>query len=355
MTEYDTLKHVVVGIESYENTKIVDTTLKHFFKDNIRDYYRDENFNSYHISDKLLLERKQDIDNLCDVLIDNNIKVTRPAQCGRLKSVKTPHFSSVYYSNSNVRDLTLTLDDCIITAQTTVRSRYFENTDLNEILYDQFIKNDKKLISPPLATLCDNKLDFIDWKIWSSRNDHVFDDRYEILFDAANCIKVTDEDIMMNIGNQNHYNGYLWLTKVLPHKSIHPVHLCDNHIDGTILPLRHGVFLANTCYLDGDIKDYLPNKFKSWKIIEVNDRKLNPEIYDKTTLSGPQLASYEGIDINVLSISPDTVIVQDTATRVIDSLLKNGFNVIPIQFRHGTVFGGGIHCTTLDLERVKNE
>lgn len=351
MTEYDTLKRVVVGVENYENSKLVDVTLKHFFKDNLKDYYRDENFTSYNVSDECIEERKQDLDGLAQLLSNEGIDVLRPNSCNRLKSIKTPFFSSIFYSNSNVRDLTLTVGNKIITSQTTVRSRYFENILLNDILVEEINKHDKIVLSPPLASLADDKLDLCDWREYVKIDDKQFDSNYEILFDAANCIKVTSNDIIMNIGNHNHYNGYIWLKKILPEINIHPVYLCDNHIDGTLLPIRDGVFLVNSCFLKDNIKQYLPKKFHSWHFIEVNERKLDPEIYDKLILTGPQLATYEGIDINVLSISPDKIIVQDSAVHVMDKLDKNGFTVLPVKFRHGVLFGGGIHCSTLDLCR----
>lgn len=351
MTEYNTLKRVVVGVENYENSKIVDTSLKHFFKDNLKDYYRDENFTSYNIPNKYIDERKCDLNNLAIFLQNEGIEVLRPLPCNRLKTIKTPYFNSVFYSNSNVRDLTLTINNKIITAQTTIRSRYFENTLLNEILYDETLKYNKLLISPPLASLSDDKLDWCDWREYATLNNKHFDTRYEILFDAANCIKVTNTDIIMNIGNRNHYNGYVWLKQILPKINIHPIYMCDNHIDGTILPIRDGIFLVNTCFLKHDIRYYLPKKFHNWEFIEVNEKKLNPKIYDELLLSGPQLATYEGIDINVLSLSPNKIVVQDSAVHVIDKLDKRGFEVLPIQFRHGVLFGGGIHCSTLDLER----
>ena len=351
MTEYGTLKRIVVGVENFENTKIVDVTLKHFFKDNLKDYFRDESFTSYTVSDKVISERKEDLDNLASTLSALGIEVVRPQPCHRLKQIKTPFFNSVFYSNSNVRDLTLTLRNKIITAQSTVRSRYFENILLNDILYQEIFKYKKQVLSPPLGSLADETIDFSEWREWVDKKEKNIDLRYEVLFDAANCIKVTPEDIIMNIGTQNAYNSYIWLKSLLPEINVHPVYLCDNHIDGTILPIDEGTFLVNACFLRQDIRSYMPEKFKNWNYIEVNDRKLDPAVYDQSTLTGVQLATYEGIDINVLSISPKKIIVQSSATSVIDKLEKNGYDLIPIQFRHSTIFGGGVHCSTLDLER----
>ena len=166
-------------------------------------------------------------------------------------------------------------------------------------------------------------------------------------------IKVTNNDIIMNVTNKNMYNGYKWLRSILPlHINIHTISISDNHIDGTILPIKEGLFLANTCFLNKNIKDFLPDKFKNWNIIESNNEKLPYEEYDNAFLQGPKLASYEGIDINVLSLSPNKILVQDTFNkRNIDDLEKYNVESVSLQFRHSTIFGGGLHCSTLDLER----
>ena len=53
--------------------------------------------------------------------------------------------------------------------------------------------------------------------------------------------------------------------------------------------------------------------------------------------------------MNVLNI--DEIIVNEDSINVIEQLNKLKFNVIPIKFRHSELFAGGIHCSTLDLER----
>lgn len=350
MKEYGKLKKVIVGVDNFENTRLVDKTLKLFFKDNLHDYYLNDYFSQYEISDKIIKERQEDLNNLALTLEKNNIEVIRPNKCEKIKPVKTPDFKSILYSNSNVRDLSICIQDMIICSYSSVRCRFFENQLLYDILLEE-IKNGKKVITPPLPTVSLSKIDMEDWREFDNFNKKLYDG-YEILFDCANCIKVTDNDIIMNVTNKNSYNGYKWLESILPlNIKLHPITLCDNHIDGTLLPIREGVFIANTCYLKKDIKHYLPNKFKNWKIIESNDKKYDKKIFDKDMLDAPQLASWEGIDMNILSISDDTIVCQDTLDYCLDELYKNNFNIIPIKFRHGTLFGGGIHCSTLDLER----
>ena len=351
MREYGDLKRVIVGVDNYEKTKLVDKTIKLFFKDNLNDYYLSDYFSKYEVSEKIIEERQLDLNNLAKVLEQNNITVIRPNLCKRMKPVTTPDFKSNMYSNSNVRDLSIVIQDIIICSFSSVRSRFFENQLLYDILIQE-IKNGRKVITPPLPTISLSKIDNEDWREFDTFDNKLYDD-YEILFDCANCIKVTDNDIIMNVTNKNSYNGYKWLVSVLPTNiKVHPITLCDNHIDGTLLPIREGVFIANTCFLDKDIKHYLPNRFKNWKIINSNDKKYDKNIYDRDVLDIPQLATWEGIDQNVLSISDNTIVCQDTLNYCLDELYDNGFNIIPVKFRHGNIFGGGIHCSTLDLERV---
>jgi len=63
------------------------------------------------------------------------------------------------------------------------------------------------------------------------------------------------------------------------------------------------------------------------------------------------LASQAGMDINILSIDENTVVVNKDAVETIKVLEDNSFRVIQIQLRHSESFGGGIHCSTLDLQR----
>ena len=54
---------------------------------------------------------------------------------------------------------------------------------------------------------------------------------------------------------------------------------------------------------------------------------------------------------SVLSISPQTVLVDSRQIKLRKLLEKNGLEVIPITLRHMYTQGGGIHCATLDTVR----
>jgi len=57
------------------------------------------------------------------------------------------------------------------------------------------------------------------------------------------------------------------------------------------------------------------------------------------------------IAMNMLSIDPETVIVDRAQTQLITTLERHGITVIPHTLRHSRTLGGGFHCVTLDLWR----
>jgi glycine amidinotransferase len=110
------------------------------------------------------------------------------------------------------------------------------------------------------------------------------------------------------------------------------------------------MFLLDPKY--GKIMDLLPEKFRKWKFLipDENDLRKNIDVSGMTDID-IRLASSRGMDINVLSLDENTVVAYDKAVCVIDLLERNGFEVIPVSFDNGEIFAGGIHCSTLDLER----
>jgi glycine amidinotransferase len=107
------------------------------------------------------------------------------------------------------------------------------------------------------------------------------------------------------------------------------------------------MFLVNSRY--PYLRNWLPVKFQKW-------RHLYPVDVDDIDVSGMtdidiRLASSRGMDINVLSVDENTVVVNKRAVGVRRLLERHGFTVIDVQLEHCEIFGGGIHCSTLDLVR----
>ncbi|MBW2240178.1 MAG: hypothetical protein JRF39_14390 [Deltaproteobacteria bacterium] len=56
--------------------------------------------------------------------------------------------------------------------------------------------------------------------------------------------------------------------------------------------------------------------------------------------------------MNLYSINPNLVLVDQDQTGLIKFLEKQGLDVIPLKFRHAKMLGGGFHCVTLDIRRT---
>ena len=56
--------------------------------------------------------------------------------------------------------------------------------------------------------------------------------------------------------------------------------------------------------------------------------------------------------MNLFSINPNLVVVDQDQTALIKLVEKQGLEVIPLKLRHAKMLGGGFHCVTLDIRRT---
>ena len=166
----------------------------------------------------------------------------------------------------------------------------------------------------------------------------------EILFEAANCIRVND-DILYQVSNTGNEKGARWLQSVLGDK--YKVHLCKNlysyaHLDSTIIPLREGLVLYNASRVTEDNE---PELFKSWDKIWID------ECHSTKLWTNLPWGASEWIGLNLLSINPNLVIVDQKQKQLIEKLEKHNMEILPLELRHDRLLAGGFHCVTLDLKR----
>lgn len=349
---YSKLKSVIVGRELELSRRIADITFKTFYKENLGEKIYEDPFEEYRINSDLLYERIEDLDNLAKVLERENIKVYRPDPIKKVIQVKTPNFSTELSSASNVRDLTFVYQNKLIETPTFVRNRYFENLNMNNIFYKIWDRGNGGIwIKSPFQKLTEETIDLDPWN--TKRNFNDIPKNFEMAIDGAQYIRINENECFVNISTYNHMLGHLWIKQLFPDVKFYELYqLIDNHLDGAFNILREGVFLVNPKYYN--LKDILSkrfgDRFENWKYLipEETNRYYD---YKNATDIGFELASIRGMDINVLSISPDTVVVSSDAYSTIDILEKNNFNIIPVQLRHSEIFAGGIHCSTLDLWR----
>jgi glycine amidinotransferase len=348
-TEWGRLREVIVGRELELPHRIMDTTFRAFYASNIR-HTQFAAYDEYKISADLIQERIEDLDGLANILASLGVTVLRPDSVTKSVPFTTPEFKSLLSSASNVRDLTLTYRDMIIETPPLIRGRYFENRNMHQIFKRHFYDGSKWLRAPDVLMTSDS----FDSEEWDNPRDfdHIDFARWDLGIDAAQYLKL-GQDVFCNISTYNHHLGARWVEQILgPDVNIHMIDsMVDNHLDGNILPLRPGVFLVNESALEKPIKEYLPQKFHNWTFINSDNGEIKVKNYDNQSTPFVQLCSYRGMDMNVLSVDENTVLVNDDAHHTIRVLEEAGFNAIPVRLRHCELFGGGIHCSTLDTVR----
>lgn len=345
-TSFGKLKEIIIGRELELPKRITDITFRQFYRQSLGEKIYEVPFDDYHINTQLIKQRNEELDNLSNTLTNLGVIVHRPKILDKIISFSTPHFKSELSSASNVRDITLVYKDKIIETPTNVRNRYFENLSL----YDTFNKVWEKgkggqWIRCPHTEITENTIDLQHWQ--DKRDYSNIPENYVMAIDGAQFLRI-GKDVIVNINSYNHWLGYEWIKSFFPESEFHVIHMADNHIDGSLICLKPGVFLCNPIY--GDIRKYLPKKFNNWKYLYPKDLTANIDVTNMTDID-IRLASSRGMDINVLSVDENVVLVTDRAIGVADILDKNGFTVIPIKLEHGEIFAGGIHCSSLDLNR----
>lgn len=290
--EYASLKSVLLGtVDNFawpKDDKAFDKSIQQ------SDFAR---FFDYSVDDRVLNEAQDDLNRLQSELEKRSIRVFRP-------SVDRSNWA---YS---ARDILFTYGDKIIQCPTPFASRSDELR-----LYKDLESVD--VIHAPIPT-----------------NDS------DPIFDGANVCKFDDHLLYLESSTGNRA-GAKWLQRTLDTEVItwNGVYAFA-HIDSTLASLNENTILVNARRVKPDqLPTFLRDKKKIW-VEEIAERD-----YDKFPFASAW------IGMNVLSIDPETVIVDEIQTKLIQQLNDNGFDVIALPMRQSRTLGGGFHCVTLDLVR----
>lgn len=346
-TEWGNLKEIIVGdcvnIDQYN----VEFSFKLFFHDNIKDQILKE---SISLQKRVIEQRQEDLDGLAKTLQEMGINVLRPRKLDRIASFKTPYFEDYSRPVDNPRDQVLIYGDRIIETPCIWRGRYFEN-DLMKDIFQKYFDRGARWTTAPRPMMKDESFDLsyvqrdvqstIDWGYYDK-----LEKSYEIMFDGAQCLKF-GRDIIMNVSNKNHKLGAKWLEKALGSAvKVHTVELTDHHIDGMFMPLRPGLLLFNASGMKEQTHK-LPPGLQKWNHVVVPHPMGNH--------SGPISLASSNITVNVLPINDKKVMIFGNSLEEChplgELLCAEGFEVVPTVLRHSRLFGGGLHCVTLDTVR----
>jgi len=253
----------------------------------------------------ILEEAEEDLEGLVEIFNKNNVQTIRP-------STDSEHWA---YS---ARDILLCAGAHIIECPTQFKSRKAEA--------DLYL--DLKVSA---------KNNAVKWT--ESLSPEYKDDP---CFDAANICKF-DNHLLYLVSSTGNKEGAEWLQQqvgtdfeVVVWENIY----AHAHIDSTIVSLNSSTVLFNA---DRVKEESIPNFLRSHTHIWIDD--VMPRSFYKFPFAS------KWIGLNLLSINPETVVVDPIQVALIEKLEYNNFNVIEHSLRHSRTLGGGHHCVTLDILR----
>jgi N-dimethylarginine dimethylaminohydrolase len=245
-------------------------------------------------------EATQDLNRLVEILTKRNIEVHRPVT------------SKTHWAYS-ARDIILTVGDMVIQCPTPFESR------ASELQMYPFLHDCNVIKAPRPIKQSDPS------------------------FDAANVLKFGDK-LLYSLSHSANEAGADWLQQQVGNAyEVIKWSVVDHditHIDSTMLSLDKNTILVNASRVR---EDQLPAFLKDFRKVWVDD------IEARDFFHFPYASKWIGM--NVLSLDPETVLIDDLQTGLAENLRSNGFQVITTSIRQSRTLGGGHHCVTCDLER----
>jgi glycine amidinotransferase/scyllo-inosamine-4-phosphate amidinotransferase 1 len=295
--EWGTLKEVVVGTATGANWPLNDTV---FSQESEKTTWRETPVPSGPVPQWIIDETNDDLEMLCDVLKSFDVRVHRPT------------------------DLDFVATDGMY----------------NYCPRDRLIIAGSTVIDTAMMYPCrDQEIAALDFVVQAADRVLTMPRDQGLVLDAANVCRLDDTwlYLLSSSGNQAALD---WLQTNVDVK-IEPCNFYSGvHIDSTIVPVRPGLVVLNA----SRVNQYnCPEAFANWEKIWVHD------VVPQDFYQYPYASKWIGL--NMLSINPDTVIVDAAQTDLIQVLEKHKINVVPLTLRHSRTLGGGFHCVTLDLVR----
>lgn len=327
------MKSIIVG--TAENLHYPNSDKVFALCDTLGTWEKSKQWRGY-IPEHVRAETEEDLQGLVDALEKLSVTVHRPQALEFSKITVGHDWIADGFNAYNPRDSLLVIGDTVIECPMAMRSRQQEVLCYDHIRREA-IRDGARWISAPKPRLLDTEIFVKDKTL------HIPQD--EPIFDAANVLRL-GKDLLYLVSNTGNALGGRWLQNVLGKN--YTVHFCHNlyafaHIDSTITALNEEQFIVNASRVN---ETNLPAVLKDKDIIYVTEDMIEPQNFWHYPYASAWIA------INMLSVNPSTVVIEKTQTKLMDLLSSKGFDVVPVGFRHARTLGGGLHCATLDLERI---
>ena len=296
--EWDQLKSVIVGTATQANWPSTDPV---FARESERTLWRETPVPSGAVPQWIIDEANEDLQGLATILTQAGVKVHRPTDMDFIA------LGGMY--NYCPRDRLLIAGDAIVDP-----AMMYPCRDQEAHAYEFLLSHDHRCLTMPRDA--------------------------GMILDAANICRLNDTWLFLESDSGNRAAA-VWLQTQFP--NIH-IEICNFyagvHIDSTITPLREGLVALNASRVT---PENCPRVLENWDKIWVDD------VVAQDFYQYPYASRW--IAMNMLSIDPNTVIVDRAQTQLITTLEQRGITVIPHTLRHSRTLGGGFHCVTLDLWR----
>ncbi|MFI7633169.1 serine/threonine protein kinase [Nonomuraea sp. NPDC049400] len=310
------------------------------------------------IPDDLTAAANEQLDNFAEILRSRGIRVDRPESIDFSQRVSTPDWTQdSMFGCMPPRDVLITVGNEILEATMCYRSRWFEYLCYRPLI-DSYYRADPDMrweaAPKPRLTDASYKKDF--WPEYESldfaqqiarvrANDLVLTEA-EPLFDAADIVRF-GKDLFVQLSMVTNRSGVDWLRRHFPSHRVHAVTFANAHpvhIDATWVPLRPGLVLhCGEREAEPELVEYF--KMNDWEIVPAAPPTMTWDGLPRLCFCSPWLS------MNILSLGPDTVCVEASEVAQMELLDKLGFEVIPVPFWDVATFGGGLHCSTVDVHR----
>ena len=181
--DWDNLKEIIVGVADFANIPVPNiSVLKCQFPEYEESYIKQ--LTGYYPK-QIIDEQNEDLDVLTKTLQDLDVIVHRPDTRFAKKEFLSPTWKGKNWHYHCPRDLTLVIGKNIIETPSPIWNRQFETWGYRDIFFKLFSEGYNWIKSP--IPLLENENYKKDTKGVPSLNN------IEILFEAANCVRVNDD------------------------------------------------------------------------------------------------------------------------------------------------------------------
>jgi glycine amidinotransferase len=296
------------------------------------------------------------------MLQGKGIQVDRPTLHEKFnQKISTPDWEHDWtFGIMPPRDILLCQGNEILESTMSARSRWYEYICYRPLL-ETYFREDPSFVweAAPKPRLTEETYEKGYWEnyhnVWSEEEKmaRMRDLRWQLtdkepLFDAADFFRF-GKDLFVQHSAVTNRPGIDWLKRHFEPKGfrVHDVAFGGTpqpwHFDCTIIPLRPGLLIQNP--------DWMPLTPEFHELFRINDWEI--VMAAPPTRPNPHAYSFCSTNLayNVFSLDPDTVCVEAGEGQLMDQLDGLGFEVVPVDYFEVSPFGGGLHCSTVDIYR----